>query len=142
MKRNYASLVESLDHYLKKYQVEKREDILKVFENLHDSIRINKPKYIFLNTLKIENKKEIVEQLKSDNFRRIKWKENENDLRTALTNIKKDEYVKDEHIKNLLIFSSDSLLNKSHSLFVEGHLLQIDKVRDFKSTFFFICKLF
>jgi hypothetical protein len=135
MKRNYTSLVDSLNHYLKKYQVEKREDILKVFENLDDSLRINKPKYIYLNTLKIENKKEIVEHLKADNFRRIKWKEDNNDLRTALTNIKKDEYVKDEHIKNLLIFSSDSLLNKNHSLFVEGHLLQIDKVRGFKHIF-------
>ena len=135
MKRNYISLVDSLNHYLKKYQVEKREDILKVFENLDDSLRINKPKYIYLNTLKIENKKEIVEHLKADNFRRIKWKEDNNDLRTALTNIKKDEYVKDEHIKNLLIFSSDSLLNKNHSLFVEGHLLQIDKVRGFKHIF-------
>jgi hypothetical protein len=135
MKRNYTSLVDSLNHYLKKYQVEKREDILKVFENLDDSLRINKPKYIYLNTLKIENKKEIAEHLKADNFRRIKWKEDNNDLRTALTNIKKDEYVKDEHIKNLLIFSSDSLLNKNHSLFVEGHLLQIDKVRGFKHIF-------
>lgn len=128
MKRNYTSLVDALEHYLNKYKVEKREELLKVFENLDDSVRINKPKYIFLNTLKIENKKEILEQLKADDFTRIKWQEDEHDLRTALTNIKKNEYVKDEHVKHLLIFASDSLLNKNHSLFVDGHLLQIDKV--------------
>lgn len=127
MKRNYTSLIESLEHYMQKHKVDKREDLLKVFEDQDDSVRIRKPKYIYLNTLMIENKKEILNRLKSDGFVRIKL-DNDEDIRSLVSRIQNNEYVKDDHLKHLLVFSADSLLNKNHSLFVEGHLLQIDKV--------------
>jgi 16S rRNA C967 or C1407 C5-methylase (RsmB/RsmF family) len=38
-----------------------------------------------------------------------------------------NEYIKDDLIRNLTVFSSDSLINHEYSLFKEGHLLQIDK---------------
>ena len=127
MKRNYTSLTESLEYYMQKYKCDKREDLIKVFESLDDTVRINKPKYIYLNTLMIENKKEISNKLKSDGFNRIKFENNDN-LNLNLKNITNNEFIKDEHIKKMLIFSADSLLNKNYSLFKEGHLLQIDKV--------------
>ena len=127
MKRNYTSLTESLEYYMQKYKCDKREDLIKVFESLDDTVRIKKPKYIYLNTLMIENKKEISNKLKSDGFNRIKFENNDN-LNLNLKNITNKEFIKDEHIKKMLIFSADSLLNKNYSLFKEGHLLQIDKV--------------
>lgn len=130
MKRNFASLTDALKHYMDKHKVEKREDLIKVFEDLNESTRIHKPKYIFLNTLKVQNKRELIEVLKLE-FVRIKL-ENKEDFKSTITQIKNNEYLKDEHIKNMLIFSPDSLLNKTHCLFVEGHLLQIDKVSNFK----------
>jgi hypothetical protein len=75
----------------------------------------------------IENKKEITNKLKSDGFNRIKFETNDN-LNLNLKNITNNEFIKDEHVKKMLIFSADSLLNKNYSLFKEGHLLQIDKV--------------
>ena len=129
MKRNYQSLCDSLEYYMQKHKCDKREDLIKVFEGLDDTVRINKPKYIYLNTLMIENKKELTTKLKSDGFQRIKFKNDENDdLNLNLKNIKNNEFIKDEHVRKMLIFSSDSLLNKNYSLFKEGHLLQIDKV--------------
>lgn len=127
MKRNYSSLVEALEHYMEKNKVDKREDLVKIFEEQDESVRIKKPKYIYLNTLMIENKKEIIKRLKLDNFVRIKPNKDE-DFKTLVNRIQNNEFAKDEHLKHLLIFSAESLLNKNHSLFVEGHLLQIDKV--------------
>jgi hypothetical protein len=136
MKRNYDSLCETLGHYMKKYKTEKKEDLLKLFED--ESVKIKKPKYIFLNTL-LHSKKEILEKLKADKFTRIKISnttdENEDvetfqfDLKLVLKELKNFQFIKDNIVKNMLIFSPDSLLNKSHSLFENGHLMQIDKVR-------------
>jgi len=142
-------LIESLEYYLKKHNVEKREDLLKLYENFNQSSKINKPKYIYLNTL-VMSKKETLNQLKQDNFNRLNksfLKSNDEedeinkntehinqqhdksniDLINKINKIKNNEFVKDNHIKPLYIFSSDSLLNKTYSLFQEGHLLQIDK---------------
>jgi 16S rRNA C967 or C1407 C5-methylase (RsmB/RsmF family) len=142
-------LIESLEYYLKKHNVEKREDLLKLFENFNQSSKINKPKYIYLNTL-VLSKKETINRLKQDNFVRLNKsflksnvEENEVnnntednnqqndksniDLINRIKKIKNNEFVKDNHIKSLYIFSSDSLINKTYSLFQEGHLLQIDK---------------
>lgn len=143
-------MIESLEYYLKKHNVEKREDLLKLYENFNQSSKINKPKYIYLNTLAM-TKKETLDKLKQDNFFRLNksfLKSNEDevdemdqhkqdidqqnntsniDLINKIKKIKNNEFVKDKHIKSLYIFSADSLLNKTHSLFQDGHLLQIDK---------------
>ena len=137
MKRNYESLNEALEHYVKKYKCNNKEDLLKQFENSGQTTKINKPKYIYINTL-VRSKKEILNVLKEDGFVRVKpgdeaemeTEEDSNkkyDLKSLLESMKNDEFVKDEHIKKLYIFTADSLLNKSHNLFKEGHLLQIDK---------------
>lgn len=138
MKRNYTSLTETLEHYMKKYQVEKREDLLKIFENFNESSKIKKPKYIYLNTLQL-SKKEILSRLKEQDFIKIKEteeqveqdEENTNDIKKSFQNLNNYEFIKDEHVKNMYIFSHDSLLNKANDLFNEGHLLQIDKVQYF-----------
>ncbi len=138
MNRNYESLNEALEHYIKKYKCNNKEDLLKIFENFGQTTTINKPKYIYINTL-VHAKKEILNVLKEDGFVRVKpgdenemetAEENENkkyDLKILLGSMKNNEFVKDEHIKKLYIFTADSLLNKSYNLFKEGHLLQIDK---------------
>ncbi len=134
---------------MKKHNIEKREDLLKLYENFNQSSKINKPKYIYLNTLE-QNKKATLNILKQNDFFRLNKsflksndEKNENnhntldniqqidksniDLINKIKKIKNNEFVKDNHIKSLYIFSSDSLLNKTHSLFQDGHLLQIDK---------------
>jgi 16S rRNA C967 or C1407 C5-methylase (RsmB/RsmF family) len=93
-----------------------------------------KPKYIFLNTL-VHEKDELIDKLKQDSFvkRSRKSGKNNNDDETesnnknSLQTLNRNEYQKDDIIKNLLIFSHDSLLNKKHELFTNGHLVQIDK---------------
>ena len=71
MKRNYESLNEALEHYVKKYKCNNKEDLLKQFENSGQTTAINKPKYIYVNTL-IHSKKEILNVLKEDGFVRVK----------------------------------------------------------------------
>ena len=139
MKRNYASLTEALEHYMTKHQVEKREDLLKMFEDSNESAKIQKPKYIYLNTL-VHTKKELIAMLKADNFTRVKNSSHEPDdqdestnsqidFKSMLQNLKNVQYFKDNHVKNMIIFSPDSLLNKNYKLFQDGHLMQIDKVK-------------
>jgi 25S rRNA (cytosine2278-C5)-methyltransferase len=140
MKRNFTALSESMEHYIKKYNLTSKEELLKKFEI---SSRVNaKPKYIFINTL-VHTKKEILQKIKEQNFIKIKPEAtldspdntNDNDLNkyfiNVINNLKTNEFIKDEHVKNMYIFSADSLLNKSFNLFKEGHLLQIDKVINF-----------
>jgi 16S rRNA C967 or C1407 C5-methylase (RsmB/RsmF family) len=146
MKRNFESLNEALDYYMKKHQVDKREDLLKLFENFNQSSKIAKPKYIYFNTL-VLTKKDILNKLKEDGYVRLsksflKCDANEDNeltvnheesssnvssLITKIKQIKNNEFVKDVHVKSMYTFASDSLLNKTYSLFQEGHLLQIDK---------------
>ncbi len=146
MKRNYTQLTESLDYYMKKHQVEKKEDLIKIYENMNESTHITKPKYIYLNTL-VHTKKELLDKLKEASFSRVKnnqqQKENECDeshsnddpniqidIKTIIKNLKNFQFYKDNLVKNMLIFSPDSLLNKNHQLFSDGHLMQIDKVNN------------
>ena len=144
MKRNYESLNEALDYYMKKHEVEKREDLLKVYEE--ESSKIKKPKYIYINTLEL-SKQEIIEQLTQDGFVKVKKshlrqrvqnnqeeksQENENEakscnLKEMIDQLENIEYFKDEHVKNMIIFRSDAAINKNYHLFKSGHLMQIDK---------------
>lgn len=136
MKRNYESLNKALEHYMQKYGCEKREDLQKIYEDKAKEMQMIKPKYIYLNTL-VHDKKVLIEKLKSDKFIRIKnTLSNENadneestaNLKAILKSLKNFQYIKDEHVKNMLVFAADSLINKSYYLFNEGHLMQIDKV--------------
>lgn len=136
MKRNFTALSESMEHYIKKYNLMNKEELLKKFEI---SSRVNtKPKYIFLNTL-VHTKKEILHKIKENNFIKMKPQDEAINAPTdehdsdktflkVINNLKSNEFIKDEHVKNMYIFSAASLLNKSFDLFKEGHLLQIDKV--------------
>ncbi len=137
MKRNYTSLMDALEHYMKKFGVEKREDLLKLFENFNQATRIRKPKYIFLNTL-VTSKKQLLEKLKADSYEKIRVEKDvtkvdkessvaADHIKTVTAQLKTNQFVKDEHIKYMYIFSADSNLNKTHDLFVQGHMLQVDK---------------
>lgn len=126
MKRNYDSLNEAAEYYMKKYNLEKRDDLLQVFEN---TAQIRKPKYVYVNTLQL-SKKDILKRLKQDEFVRIEHNDEEKvAFKDKIQSIKRNEFLKDDHIKHMYIFSPDSLINIHHNLFKEGHLLQIDKVR-------------
>lgn len=120
---------------MKKYQVEKRENLLKIFDE-KQSISIkssNKPKYIYLNQLKLK-KKEILNKLNDDSFQIVEYdrkadtflKSNE-EYKNLINSLKETEFIKDNHIKNMIIFKHDGLINKNYNLFIDGHLLQIDK---------------
>ena len=139
IKRNFESLNSALEYYMKKHQVEKREDLLKIFEDLNESSKIKKPKYVYLNTLEL-SKKEILSQLNEDGFVKIKKSElrqrviNEHgetesdcELKQMLDKMEDFEFFKDEHVKKMIIFRSDASINKSYHLFKSGHLMQIDK---------------
>lgn len=130
MKRNFAPLTEALEYYMKKYECEKREDLQKIYEDKAKDGQMIKPKYIFLNTLGEFDKKDLIDKLKVDKFVRVKntiTEDGENDLKVMVKNLKNNQFIKDDHIQNMLIFASDSLLNKKHYLFDTGHLMQIDK---------------
>ena len=72
VKRNYEELNKSLNEIMCKKKVETKEDLLKLYdEKLTNKDLITKPKYIFLNLLS-KDKKEILKQLKGDNFIRSK----------------------------------------------------------------------
>ena len=163
MKRNFESVTQALEHYMKKYECPSRDELLKKFEDFNQSSQIKKPKYVFLNTLS-ESKKSLLKQLKEDGFVTIEYEEQpEEDLevespnqeametdgqvvdadkarKEAILNAKMkrlkefllamndNEFLRDDHIRHLLIFSPKSSINMSYRLFKEGHLLQIDKV--------------
>lgn len=124
MKRNYTSLTEAVEYYMKKKGCESREALQKLYEDESKDSQMIKPKYIYLNTL-VEDKKHLLDKLKADKFLRVK---NSSDLRDMIKSLKNNQFVKDDLVQNLLIFSPDSLLNKTHYLFNEGYLMQIDKV--------------
>ncbi len=126
MKRNYESLNEALAYYMSKKGCQSREDLQKIYEDKAKDSQMIKPKYIYMNTLDAD-KKDLLEKLKVDKFVRVKNSEG-SDLKAMLKELKNFQFIKDELIQNMLIFSSDSLLNKSHYLFDAGHLMQIDKV--------------
>lgn len=138
MKRNYVSLNESLDYYMKKYGCETREDLQKRYEDKSKDQQMIKPKYIFLNTL-VKEKKELIDQLKVDKYVRVKntvgtdcggevdEADSAKKLKTFIKGLKSNQFIKDEVIQNMLIFAPDSALNKSYHLFDAGHLMQIDK---------------
>lgn len=120
---------------MKKYQVEKRENLLKIFDEKQScSINSsNKPKYIFINQLNLK-KKEILNKLFEDSFQIVEYdrkaenfiKSNE-EYKNLINSLKENEFIKDNHIKNMIIFKHNGLINKNYNLFVDGHLLQIDK---------------
>lgn len=137
-KRNYASLHEALQHYMRKNGCEKPEDLQKIYEDRAKDSQMIKPKYIYLNTLAAD-KKELIEQLKTDKFLRVKnsqgaegaevsGEEYEASMKAVIKGLKNNQFIKDELIQNMLIFAPDSLLNKSYHLFDAGHIMQIDKV--------------
>ncbi len=134
MKRNYASLNEALEYYMTKKGCKSREDLQKIYEDKAKDSQMIKPKYIYLNTLDLD-KKDLLEKLKVDKFHRVKNSEG-SDMKAIFKELKNFQFIKDELVQNMLIFSSDSLLNKSHYLFDAGHLMQIDKVGWFSFRMF------
>jgi hypothetical protein len=146
MKRNFDSLNAACDHYMKKYGVDNKDNLLKIFDTINQSnensntLTTTKPKYIFLNRL-VLTKKEILNKLKEDQFDLVKYElndyeaENETtslynsaNLKKFIDQLNKNQFIKDNHIKYLYAFKYNSLINKNYNLFKEGHLLQIDKV--------------
>ena len=115
-----------------------KEELLKKYEI---SSRVNaKPKYIFINTL-VLTKKEVLSKIKEQNFAKIKNAlnstqreevnsknyENNIDFKNVINSLKANEFIKDEHVKNMYIFSADSILNKKFNLFKEGLLFNSKK---------------
>jgi len=127
---------------MKKNGCEKAEDLQKIYEARAKDAQMVKPKYIYLNTLAAE-KKELVEQLKADKFARVKNSRGGEDceagVRAVIKGLRSDQFVKDEFIQNMLVFSADSLLNKNYHLFEAGHLMQIDKVGAFVRLLCYAC---
>jgi hypothetical protein len=152
VKRNFVYLMESLEYYMKKYSVDNREDLLKIFDE--KQFKIRKPKYIHLNRL-AKTKSKILEQLSNDNFVRLNKKsldlpptisnnheakfENQEiknfDLKSIIETLKNNQFIKDDIIKYLYIFSPESLIDKKHLLFQNGHLFQIDKVSSGRNNY-------
>jgi 25S rRNA (cytosine2278-C5)-methyltransferase len=72
VKRNYDELNKVLEEIMLDKKCEGKDELLKLYdEKLTNKDLITKPKYIFLNQLD-KTKKEIRNQLKIDNFIRIK----------------------------------------------------------------------
>jgi hypothetical protein len=144
MKRNFNQLNEALEHYMKKHEVDNRENLLKLFDTINQSPESNtttsattKPKYIFMNRL-VLSKKEILSKLKEYSYEKVQYEsqtdtqdgeQNENlKFKKFIDNLAENQFVKDNHVKGLYVFKYNSNLNKNNMLFNEGHLLQIDKV--------------
>ena len=68
VKRNYDKLNEALESLMQKFQCETKDELLKIYE---DTIKVNKPKYIFLNTLLLR-KKNIKKMIKRDEYTEVK----------------------------------------------------------------------
>lgn len=139
MKRNYNNLTAALEYYLKKYNVENRDQLLKLFDEKQaasgEFSHSTKPKYIYLNRL-VRSKKEILVKLQEDNFELVKYEKRDEkfldnkEFKKFIDSLENTNFIKDIHVKNLLIFKHNSILNKNYNLFKEGHLLQIDKVKE------------
>lgn len=136
MKRNYDRLMEALDHYMKKYEVSQKEDLLIKFEASSDNKAAQastKPKYIFMNRLVLD-KKQILAKLSEANYELVKYERQDEEsdenvsFKNFIDNMTSEQFVKDTHLKNLYVFKHNSSINKTVDLFKEGHLLQIDKV--------------
>ncbi|CAF0961982.1 unnamed protein product [Brachionus calyciflorus] len=133
IKRNYDNLVEACDYYMNRYQVDKRDDLLKIFDEKQAAHTSTKPKYIFINQL-ILKKKEILQKLMDDSFEMVEYdrksesyRKTNDQFKELIDSLGNNQFIRDNHVKNLIIFKHDASINKNYSLFNEGHFLQIDK---------------
>jgi 25S rRNA (cytosine2278-C5)-methyltransferase len=67
VKRNFDALNEACDVFMQKYSCSNKDELLKIYDQ---KTKIEKPKYIFMNTLELK-KKEIYKRLKELNYVKI-----------------------------------------------------------------------